>query len=92
MRSLLCSKRDRTPEFIKKCAKLDGSYCLRCSWNSEKSEACAVIEGRLCQASVMVNKNPAGGNKIRGVVVECLLFSGSIGRSSSLSTYFSNVM
>lgn len=63
MRSWLCSKGDRTPEFIKKCAKLDGSYYLMYSWNSEKSEAYAVVEGGVCEASVMVNKNPAGGKK-----------------------------
>lgn len=60
--------------------KLDGSYWLRCSWNSEKNESGAVVERRICKAFVMIDKNPARGNKIKGVVVECLLLSDSIGQ------------
>lgn len=59
--------------------KLDGSYWFRCNWNSEKNEADAVVEGRICKAFVMIDKNSARGNKSGGVVVECLLLSDSIG-------------
>lgn len=39
---------------------------------SEKGEACAIAEGRLGEASVVVNKNPARGSKMRGVEVDLL--------------------
>lgn len=42
------------------------------------SEACEVVEGRLCEVFVMVNRDAAGRDKIRTVAVECLLLSGSL--------------